>query len=284
MRKTLPLVAALCSANAFADYQLELHLGAGHTEAETTFFLSDSNSARAWDTALTYYFAPVTLQGVPLSDAAFLGHASWVMASVNDVDRNKGGLDQRQKDVSVRWVLSGGTIIGVSYQDYDARRDIKYEKSEAGIKIGQYLSDSSSIELHYQKFEDDYDSTQDVYFTPATGNETFSLNYRNIVMADSVAQTDIQLKLIKAPVSMTLASEIGWYFDRDVKLGFTAGVTDQSFVGNPDSRELGVFGEWFINEKLAVDASYTMVRPDTRGAQRYPLAQDEIHLGLIYRL
>lgn len=276
------------SASAFADYQIEFAAGFAHTEIEAheqynSSYETYQDSYDAWNLAQTYYFRPVSTRNVPLSDAAFLAHSSFVNADYRQSDWDERKDSEAQ--ININWVLPKGVILGASYGEQEIDDSFETETIKGpGIIVGHYLSQTSAVQLHYQKIRYRLDSEDFYSDGESVRSEVYTLSYKNLIMLDERPNTDIELAITKTLEYADFATRIGWYSGNQIKYGVIAGLSDYEF-GILDQRRYGLWAEWFIQENLALSAQYLVNSGKYPGPEYYYRYQEAAtSLDITFRL
>jgi Putative general bacterial porin len=129
---TLPAVlAALLPMGALADdYRAEVGLDFTHTQAKIT----GTPDIDALGVAGTYYFSPVSTDGLPFSEAAFLNRSSFVSARASRIEA--GDFEADIYDFGAGYYLPGTMFygeLGVSYSKDFGSYDTTYVSGRFGI-------------------------------------------------------------------------------------------------------------------------------------------------------
>src|SRR5688572_357208 len=112
------------------DYRAQVDLSAAHTQGKIT----GTPDVDAFRAAGTYYFAPVSTDGLPLAEAAFLKRSSFVSAGALRTD--DGDFDSEIYGLGVGYYLPGTIFygeLGVSYSDDFGRDDKTHVSGRVGI-------------------------------------------------------------------------------------------------------------------------------------------------------
>lgn len=251
--KKLPLFIALLSGQAVADYQVELEVGVRHSEVEESYFPYFDNFREGYETFIgggTYYFSPVSTEAVPLSDAAFVSRTSGASFRVTSAEPMES--EQVSMDGEVTWILQNGFIVGLNYAHYESdEEDSTFTQAGPGIKGGYYLGETSAVIVTYQdttlEFESPYSS---LYYVEQPDREIYSVTYKNLVMQDGQAKSDMELTLMKDNFVVELGARVGLFLNNNTKFGVAAKLSDYDYYG--DDRIIGLWAEYFPSDNIAV--------------------------------
>lgn len=251
--KKLPLFIALLSGPAMADYQLELEVGVRHSEVEERYFPYFDNFREGYETFIgggTYYFSPVSTETGPLSDAAFVARASGVSFRATSAEPMES--EQVSMGGEITWVLRNDFIVGLNYSHYESdEEDVTLTRAGPGIKGGYYLSETSAVILTYQDTTLELDSPySSLYYFEQPDREIYNVMYKNLVMKDGQAKSDIELTLMKDNFLVELGARVGLFLNNNTKVGVAAKLSDYDYYG--DGRTLGIWAEYFPSENIAI--------------------------------
>lgn len=251
--KKLPLFIALLSGPAMADYQLELEVGVRHSEVEERYSPYFDNFREGYETFIgggTYYFSPVSTETVPLSDAAFVARASGVSFRATSAEPMES--EQVSMSGEITWVLRNDFIVGLNYSHYESdEEDVTLTRAGPGIKGGYYLSETSAVILTYQDTTLELDSPySSLYYFEQPDREIYNVMYKNLVMKDGQAKSDIELTLMKDNFLVELGARVGLFLNNNTKVGVAAKLSDYDYYG--DGRTLGIWAEYFPSENIAI--------------------------------
>lgn len=285
MKKEIAVLGLLFSSSAMAQYQLELNAGVAHVESQTNVpgFGRYNEAYENSDVVATYYFSPVAIDNVALSDAAFLARSSWVRLNLQESNFNV--VDVSSVLVEGHWVTSRGTAFSVTYNEWErVTANEAEERHGPGVRLGQYIGDSSMVGLRYQNQKYEYRDESGLYNESISDREIYSLLYKNVVMSNNRATADIEVELEKSNEQVQLRSKLGWYYGNNTKYGVTAGIVDFD-SSRPSRRLYSIWGEWFALQNLAVNVDYQISKMQVpRGGADFHFQEDSVRLGLTYRL
>lgn len=284
MKKEIAVLGVLFSSSAMAQYQVELDAGVVHveTQANRSGFARYNDAYETTDLTATYYFVPVVTENVALSDAAFLARSSSLKVSLQESNFND--FDESSKLVDLQWVAFSGAALGLIYEEREGGNDNYIEEwSGPGVRIGQYIGDSSMISLRYQNHKYEYRDENMFDDESRSNREIYALSYKNVIIENNLATADIEIELEKSNEYVQLRSKLGWYAGKNIKYGVTAGIIDFDRY-RPGRRSFSVWGEWFILQNLAFSADYQVLKVQTNsGGSDFRFEEDSVRLGIAYR-
>lgn len=182
-----------------AQYQFEVDAGVVHVEAQSNISGSEryNDAYEKPDLSASYYFTPVATDNVALSDAAFLAKSSWVRLNIQE--SNFDVVDGSSMRADAQWVTPSGTTFGLIYNEWE-RITTNYveERRGPGVRLGQYIGDSSMISLRYQNQKYEYSEGSGLYDESTSDRETYALLYKDVVLVNDRATADIEVELEKS--------------------------------------------------------------------------------------
>jgi len=271
MFKKTALVAGIglaLSVTAQADYRWEL--GGDYTMGQVSADVKSNagNSSDDIDTDIgrlygTWYMETVDTSKGPLSEAAFLDHASNITISGSDGEVDLNSLDDRLSDddgqtygIQSRyvaegpgWKLSGWLV------------DLGYERSEPGeaeidkynLGIGKYITPNTTLVLNYNNIDINNVGDSDGY--SADLEHMFLMSNGGFKARASAGRTIVKERddIDSYRVGGT------WYFTNNIGIG-----ADYLSTGADGYEVQGwqVNSEWFISEAFAVNLAYSQLDPD----------------------
>lgn len=253
--KKLSLLIALLSGQAMADYQVEMEIGVSHTELEENYqpyFGRFREGYETFSAGGTYYFSPVSTEAVPLSDAAFVARASNLKVRATSAEPMES--EQLTVDGEATWIFQNGVIVGLNYFRYESdEEDVTFTRAGPGIKGGYYLSETSAVILTYQDTTLELDSPySSLYYFEQPDREIYNVMYKNLVMKDGQAKSDIELALMKDNLLVELGARVGLFLNNNAKVGVAVKLSDYDIEYIEDDRTLGIWAEYFPSENLAI--------------------------------
>ena len=227
----LTSIAALgVSVSAYGDYQFEGNIGYNQGDVEDLDFDGYSLSA-------SVYFDVVDDSKGPLREAAFLDKASNVSLSFATSEFDDFGDSDDISAISTRIVIQEDWIVVGAYTDLDADELFS-------IGAGAYLSDTSDVIVSYSRLADgDFDSL---------GVTFHSLTHLG---AGSAISSDIGFSYIDSDENGYSAIGSVTYYPLS-QLGFGANVVRTS-LNDIDTTALSIFAEYFFNQNISGEISYT---------------------------
>jgi hypothetical protein len=299
MFKKTALVAGIglaLSVTAQADYRWEL--GGDYTMGEISADVKTNNGTRHsddLDTDIgrlygTWYMETVDTSKGPLSEAAFLDHASNITINGSDGEVDLNSLDDRLSDEDGQtygiqsryvaegpgWKLSGWLV------------DLGFERAEPGeaeidkynLGIGNYITPNTTLVLNYDNISVNNGGDTDAY----------SLDLEHMWLMDHggfKARASYGVTTVKERDDIDTYRVGGtWYFTNNIGVG-----ADYLNTGNDGYEVQGwqVNSEWFFTEAFAVNLDYSQLDPDdidfTRGNVngKVELENEAITLGALFR-
>lgn len=285
---TLSVAAASLVGTLLAEpYRFELNADyvTGSIDIDADDFHVDDDN---WSFAGTYYFSPVTTGDSPLREAAFVGRNSFVSAraSIADLEDDINNLvDTDGWGFEGVWIEpESGWYGGIGYVWTDLGRAdravanfLKPEYDGYSGRVGKYVGLNTTLELGYNFFDSD-SSSVGIDFgaleTESVGlgvrhlgrmSETWSfgleasyylvdLKYVGMPDPDSENLFDNDGDVYSARATFYPASNFGFglsYVQSDDLLGMPY----LASVG-PQTDGLGLFADWFINERFSLGLAY----------------------------
>jgi hypothetical protein len=280
MFKKTALVAGIglaLSVTAQADYRWEL--GGDYTMGQTDTDIKnrDTGSSRSNDVDSdvgrlngTWYFENVDTSKGPLSEAAFLDHASSITVfgsdgeiqlsqvengNLNDEDGQRYGADMRYVAEGPGWKLSGW-LVDMGYNRFEPG-DLEINNYNLGI--GNYVTPNTTVIVNYEMQSLSGGSN----LNEGGDVDTWSLDLEHMFLMSNGGFK------ARASAGRTLVSDrddvdtylIGgtWYFTNNIGIGADYLNTG---AGGYEIQGWRVNSEWFINEAFAVNLGYGQLDPD----------------------
>jgi hypothetical protein len=274
MFKKTALVAGIglaLSVNAQADYRWEL--GGDYTMGQTDSEVTDrTTGARRSDNvdsdvgrlSGTWYFENVDTSKGPLSEAAFLDHASNITVfgsdgevqlsqagngNVDDEDGQRYGFSSRYVAEGPGWKLSGW-LVDLGYNRFEPGDQ---EIDNFNVGIGNYLTPNTTLVANYGNTSLNNGGDLDSY---ALDLEHMFLMSRGGVKA----RASYGYTPVKGRDDIDTYQLGGtWYFTNNIGIG-----ADYLSTGTDGYEVQGwqVNSEWFINEAFAINLAYSQLDPD----------------------
>jgi len=297
MFKKTALVAGIglaLSVTAQADYRWEL--GGDYTMSETEAEVTTNQGSRISDDLDadvgrlfgTWYMETVDTSKGPLSEAAFLDHASDITIEASDGEVDLSSVDDRLSDEDgQRYSISGRYVAeGPGWKLSGWLVDLGYERAEPGeaeinqynLGIGNYITPNTTLVLNYVKTEPDNSAAEDA--------DSYSLDLEHMWLMSSggfKARASYGVTTI-TDVDDVDSYRVGgtWYFTNNIGIG-----ADYLNTGTDGYEVQGwqVSSEWFFTESFAMNLAYSQLDPDdidfTRGNVngKVELETDAITLG-----
>ncbi|MEM1433163.1 MAG: putative porin [Pseudomonadota bacterium] len=175
------------------------------------------------------FFSPVSCDGVPLKEAAFLSQASSIGGSLAQLDTDAGAdlevWNLFTRIVASSWVFEGdvsSTRIDDDFVDSDA--------DSLRIAIGRYFGGASQVLLAFEESE-------------AEG---------------------LDVERLSAGVKTVVSLENGMSYTVDALVGV---VRQDGFAGSDDDRyDLQLAGDWYFNNQLSIGAELEFADRDSTGS------------------
>jgi hypothetical protein len=243
-------VALAISASVQADYRWEAGAAAERTNIDVDFDDGDIDKA-AIDG--TFYLDSVDTSKGPLSEAAFLDHASNVSLGYvyTDADDIIEDLDGDEYNIDGRYVTDGaGWIFEGSYQRNEPN-DAEIDTYSLGF--GKYLTDATTLIVSYAEADvdeggdtDGYQASMEHLWGWSGGGFKLSGNVGFVNVEDN---DDTNIYNIAGT----------WYITNNLGLTFTTGYTE---TYNQEFLSSGVIADWFVTERIALSAKLAYAESD----------------------
>jgi hypothetical protein len=243
-------VALAISASVQADYRWEVGAAAERTNIDVDFDDGDIDKA-AIDG--TFYLDSVDTSKGPLSEAAFLDHASNVSLGyvytdaddiIEDLDGDEYKIDGRYVTDSAGWIFEG------SYQRNEPN-DAEIDTYSLGF--GKYLTDATTLIVSYAEADvdeggdtDGYQASMEHLWGWSGGGFKLSGNVGFVNVEDN---DDTNIYNIAGT----------WYITNNLGLTFTTGYTE---TYNQEFLSSGVIADWFVTERIALSAKLAYAESD----------------------
>lgn len=280
MFKKTALVAGIglaLSVTAQADYRWEL--GGDYTMGQTDTDIKnrDTGSSRSNNVDSdvgrlngTWYFENVDTSKGPLSEAAFLDHASSITVfgsdgeiqlsqvengNLNDEDGQRYGADMRYVAEGPGWKLSGW-LVDMGYNRFEPGN---LEINNYNLGIGNYVTPNTTVIVNYEMQSLSGGSS----LKEGGDVDTWSLDLEHMFLMSNGGFK------ARASAGRTLVSDrddvdtylVGgtWYFTNNIGIG-----ADYLNTGTNGYEIQGwqLNSEWFINEAFAINLAYGQLDPD----------------------
>ena len=274
MFKKTALVAGIglaLSVTAQADYRWELggDYSMGQTDTEIkdrTTGASESNNVDSDVGRLsgTWYFENVDTSKGPLSEAAFLDHASNITVfgsdgevqlsqvgngNIDDEDGQRYGVESRYVAEGPGWKLSGW-LVDLGYNHFEPG-DLEIDNYNIGI--GNYVTPNTTVVVNYNNSSLNNGGDTDAYSLDV--EHMFLMSHGGFKARASGGRT------IVSGADDIDTYQLGgtWYFTNNIGIG-----ADYLNTGANGYEVQGwqVSSEWFINEAFAVNLGYGQLDPD----------------------
>lgn len=282
--KKLAFLIALFSGQVLADYQVELEAGVRHSEVEESYVPNFANLREGYETFIgggTYYFSPVSTEAVPLSDAAFVARASGVSFRATSAEPMEA--EERNLDAEITWVMQNGLIAGLNYMHHELEDEFStWTQTGPGIKAGYYLGETSAVTVTYQNTTLEVDNPySSLYYIELPDREIYSVVYKNLVIKDGQAKSDVELILRKNNFLVELGTRVGLYLNNSAKFGVAAMLRD--YDNYIDDRTFGLWAEYFLGENVAVGVELQRETGASHDDSNYRLEQNSVELTTVVR-
>jgi len=278
MFKKTALVAGIglaLSATAQADYRWEL--GGDYTMSETEAEVKTNRGDRKSDDLDadvgrvfgTWYLENVDTSKGPLSEAAFLDHASDITIEASDGEVDLSSVDDRLDDEDgQRYGISGRYVAeGPGWMLSGWLVDLSFERAEPGeaeidtynLGIGNYITENTTLVLNYGNTSVNNGGDSDAY----------SLDLEHMWLMDNggfKARASYGVNTIKNADDIDTYRVGGtWYFTNNIGIG-----ADYLNTGTDGYEVQGwqVSSEWFFTESFAMNLAYSQLDPDDRDFTR----------------
>jgi hypothetical protein len=298
MFKKTALVAGIglaLSVTAQADYRWEL--GGDYTAAQTDSTLKNRNTGASQSNNVdsdigrlngTWYMENVDTSKGPLSEAAFLDHASNITVSgsdgevqlsqvgnnntLSDEDGQRYGIESRYVAEGPGWKLSGW-LVDLGYNRFEPG-DLEINNYNLGI--GKYVTPNTTVVVNYGNTSVNNGGDVDSYTLDL--EHMFLMSKGGFKARASAGRTtasgrdDVDTYLLGGT----------WYFTNNIGIGadyLNTGANGYEIQG------WQVNSEWFITEAFAVNLAYSQLDPDDIDFTNVKLEQetDALTLGAKFR-
>ncbi len=297
MFKKTALVAGIglaLSVTAQADYRWEL--GGDYTMGQTDSTVKDRDTGASRSNNVdsdvgrlngTWYMENVDTSKGPLSEAAFLDHASNITLSgsdgevqlsqvegenLSDEDGQRYGIESRYVAEGPGWKLSGW-LVDLGYNRFEPG-DLEVDNYNIGI--GKYVTPNTTVVVNYGNTSvnngGDVDSyaldLEHMFLMSKGGFKARATAGRTIISG----RDDVDTYVVGGT----------WYLSNNIGIGadyLNKGVDGYEVQG------WQVNSEWFINEAFAVNLAYSQLDPDDIDFTNVKLEQetDALTLGAKFR-
>jgi hypothetical protein len=297
MFKKTALVAGIglaLSVTAQADYRWEL--GGDYTMGQTDTEIknrntgaSESNNVDSDEGRLygTWYFENVDTSKGPLSEAAFLDHASNITVfgsdgevqlsqagngNIDDEDGQRYGFESRYVAEGPGWKLSGW-LVDLGYNRFEPGDQ---EIDNFNVGIGNYLTPNTTLVANYGNTSLNNGGDLDSYALDL--EHMFLMSRGGIKARASYGYTPVKGR------DDIDTYQLGgtWYFTNNIGIG-----ADYLSTGTDGYEVQGwqVNSEWFINEAFAINLAYSQLDPDDIEFTNFRAEQetDAVTLGAKFR-
>jgi hypothetical protein len=297
MFKKTALVAGIglaLSITAQADYRWQL--GGDYTMGQTDTEIKDRNTGASRSNNVdsdigrlygTWYMENVDTSKGPLSEAAFLDHASNITVfgsdgevqlsqvqgnNLSDEDGQRYGIESRYVAEGPGWKLSGW-LVDLGYNRFEPGDQ---EVDNYNLGIGKYITPNTTLVASYENTSVNNGGDADSYSLDL--EHMWLMSHGGIKGRASYGYTpikernDIDTYLVGAT----------WYFTNNIGIGadyLNTGVDGYEVQG------WQVNSEWFITESFAVNLAYSQLDPDDIDFTNAKLEQetDALTLGALFR-
>jgi len=294
MFKKTALVAGIglaLSVTAQADYRWEL--GGDYTMGQTDTEIKnrDTGTSRSDDVdsdvgklSGTWYMENVDTSKGPLSEAAFLDHASniTVFASdgevqlsqigddnqLDDEDGQRYGIESRYVAEGPGWKLSGW-LLDLGFNRFEPGDQ---EIDNFNVGIGNYITPNTTLVANYGNTS----------LNNGGDSDSYGLDLEHMWLMSNggfKARAGYGVNTVKGADDID-TYQIGgtWYFTNNIGIG-----ADYLSTGNDGYEVQGwqVSSEWFITESFAVNLAYSQLDPDDIDVDNFTVESetDSIKLG-----
>jgi hypothetical protein len=299
MFKKTALVAGIglaLSVTAHADYRWEL--GGDYTYGQISADVKANNGYRQSDDIDnnigrlygTWYMENVDTSKGPLSEAAFLDHASNITVfgkdgevDLNSLNRNLSDKNGQSYGVDTRYVAEGpgwklsGWLVDLAYE----HKDPGDEQIDVGkIGIGKYITPNTTLVLNYNNISADHGGDAD--------GGSIDLEHMFLMSKGGVKVRGSAGVLTLKERDDINTYDIGgtWYITNNFGIG-----ADYMETGSNgyDIQGWKVNSEWFVTEAFAVNLAYSQLNPDDinfsdrLGSGKVELSNDSVTLGAKFR-
>jgi len=298
MFKKTALVAGIglaLSVTAQADYRWQL--GGDYTMGDIDTKIKDRNTGASRsdnvDTDIgrlygTWYMEPVDTSKGPLSEAAFLDHASNITIfgsdgevqlseiggnnNFNDEDGQRYGFESRYVAEGPGWKLSGW-LVDLGYNRFEPG-DLEIDNYNIGI--GKYLTPNTTAVVSYENSSLNNGGDTDSYALDL--EHMWLTSHGGFKARGGFGRTTVSER---DDVDTWLVGGT-WYFTNNIGVG-----ADYLNTGADGYEIQGwqVNSEWFITESIAVNLAYSQLDPDDIDFTnaKVELENESITLGALVR-
>lgn len=267
---SISLLAAAGIATA-GSYQIEA--GFGYNDVS---FEQGSSDADADGISIggTFYFTEVDNTKGPLSEAAFIQHASDVSVTHASLDIDDSDVESTDLSIVTRIVMPSNITFTAGYANHDVEQgSLSNDTDSFTFGGGYYINDLTELGLTYQTIEvDDNNDADIIAFTAKALMLDTSLPVA-LEGGISFLSSDIDNsdgEAFSAAATLYPSRELG------VSIGLTLVSLDQEDVTTID-----LTGEYFITPQAVVGLAYSMATSEEDGQQ--DLDTDTLLLSGAYR-
>ncbi len=280
------------SVTAQADYRWEL--GGDYTMGQTDSTVKDRDTGASRSNNVdsdvgrlsgTWYMENVDTSKGPLSEAAFLDHASNItlfasdgevqLSQVNNSNNNLSDEDGQRYGVKSRYVAEGpgwklsGWLVDLGYNSFEPG---DLEITNYNLGIGNYVTPNTTVVVNYGNTSVNNGGDVDSYSLDL--EHMFLMSHGGFKARASAGRTIIS----ERDDVDTYRLGGTWYFTNNIGIG-----ADYLNTGADGYEIQGwqVNSEWFITEAFAVNLAYSQLDPDDVDFTNVKLEQetDAITLG-----
>lgn len=268
MFKKTALIAGIglaISVGAQADYRFEAQGAAGRTNIDIG---RDDGDVDTFAIDGSFFLDSVDTGKGPLSEAAFLDHASSISAAYvyTDLDDIVEDQDGDEYGISGRYVL-GLDSIPLIFEGSYSRTEPKFADIDTySLGFGAYLTDTTTVVLTFANTDIDEVGDTDSYNLAARHlwelpNDGAIVLEGNYGVVDVEDDDDID--------AFDLAGT--WYVNKSLGFGTGYGRFDNFGV---EADEYSVHGEWFVTEQIGLSLEYAYTEIDDTDVE-----SDSVELG-----
>jgi hypothetical protein len=279
MFKKTALVASIAlaiSATAQADYQFEVDAAVGNTNIDIGRDDGDIVKAAVGG---SFFFESVDTSKGPLSEAAFLDHASSVSAAYSYVDADDivDNLDGDEYGISGRYVLDLDALPLIFEGSWSRRTPDFSDIDYFSLGFGAYITPATTVIFTYRTSDvDDSDLVDagdiDIYNLAVEHLWSFG-NDSALKLAGEYGAIQVDGDDVDDIDSWSVGAT--YYINDNIGFGTSFGRFD-NFGLEEDA--YGVHGEWFISEQIALSLAAKHSEIDDTEVER-----DSIVLGATLR-
>jgi len=240
-------IALAVSATAHADYRWEANAAASRTNIDLG---NEDGDVDRFAIGGSFYLDAVDTQKGPLSEAAFLDHASNISAGYvyTDLDDIVEDLDGDEYGISGRYVLDLDSIPLIFEGSYTRSTPDFSDIDTFSVGFGAYLTDTTTLVATFGNI--DVDEGGDADFYELSLKHLWSLTSGAIVLEGNYGSVDVD----NADDVDVYNAAATWYVNDTLGFGGRFGRFDNFGL---EADEYAVFSEWFITEGIAVSAEYS---------------------------